>query len=99
MTALGAAAVFLTKDISRKILDVMLGFAAGVMSAAVYWSMLAPALKIATERHLISWLPVVVGFLLGGIVLRSIDKILPHLQFGSPIEKAEGIKTHWRRHS
>lgn len=97
MTAVGAAAVFLTKDISRKILDVMLGFAAGVMSAAVYWSMLAPALKIAAARHLISWLPAAVGFLLGGFVLRGIDRILPHLQFGSPMEKAEGIKTHWRR--
>lgn len=97
MTALGAAAVFLAKDINRKVLDVMLGFAAGVMSAAVYWSMLAPALKIASSRHLISWLPVAIGFLLGGIVLRGIDRILPHLQLGSPIEKAEGIKTHWRR--
>jgi ZIP family zinc transporter len=75
----------------------MLGFAAGVMSAAVYWSMLAPALKIAASRHLLAWFPVAVGFLLGGIVLRSIDKILPHLQLGFPIEKAEGIKTHWRR--
>jgi len=97
MTALGAAAVFLAKDISRKTLDVMLGFAAGVMSAAVYWSMLAPALKIAASRHLIPWVPVAVGFLLGGFFLRGIDKILPHLQLGSPIEKAEGIKTHWRR--
>jgi len=97
MTALGAAAVFLTKDVSRKILDVMLGFAAGVMSAAIYWSMLAPALKIATARHLMCWVPVAVGFLLGGIVLRGLDRILPHLQFGAPMEKAEGIKTHWRR--
>jgi ZIP family zinc transporter len=97
MTALGAAAVFLAKDINRKVLDVMLGFAAGVMSAAVYWSMLAPALKIAASRHLLAWFPVAVGFLLGGIVLRSVDKILPHLQLGFPIEKAEGIKTHWRR--
>lgn len=97
MTALGASAVFLAKDINRKVLDVMLGFAAGVMSAAVYWSMLAPALKIATQRHLFAWAPVAVGFLLGGFFLRGIDRILPHLQFGSPIEKAEGIKTHWRR--
>jgi ZIP family zinc transporter len=97
MTVLGASAVFLAKDINRKVLDVMLGFAAGVMSAAVYWSMLAPALKIAAQRHLLAWVPVAVGFLLGGFFLRGIDKILPHLQFGSPIEKAEGIKTHWRR--
>ncbi len=96
MTAFGAAAVFLTKEISRKFLDVMLGFAAGVMLAAVYWSMLAPAMEIAVARHLPPWLPATVGFLAGGVFLRIIDKILPHLQFGFPIEKAEGIKTPWR---
>jgi len=97
MTGLGAAAVFLAKEINRKFLDVMLGFAAGVMSAAIYWSMLAPAMKIAASRHLPPWFPAAVGFLIGGVFLRSIDRILPHLQFGAPIEKAEGIKTRWRR--
>lgn len=97
MTAFGAAAVFLTKEINRKFFDVMLGFAAGVMLAAIYWSMLAPAIKIAIIRHLPPWLPVAIGFLLGGIFLRVIDRILPHLQLDSPIEKAEGIKTPWHR--
>jgi ZIP family zinc transporter len=97
MTAFGAAAVFLTKEINRKFLDVMLGFAAGVMLAAIYWSMLAPAIKIATARQLPAWLPATIGFLVGGIFLRALDRILPHLQFGVPIEKAEGIKTHWHR--
>jgi len=97
MTALGAAAVFLTKEINRKLLDVMLGFAAGVMSAAVFWSMLAPAIEIAAARNLIPWLPAAIGFLVGGIFLRVIDRILPHLQFDFPIDKAEGIKTPWKR--
>ncbi|MBU3958955.1 MAG: ZIP family metal transporter [Candidatus Omnitrophica bacterium] len=97
MTAFGAAIVFLTKEINRKLLDVMLGFAAGVMSAAIYWSMLAPAMKIAAARGLAPWFPATVGFLIGGIFLRGIDKILPHLPFGFPIEEAEGIKTPWRR--
>jgi ZIP family zinc transporter len=97
LTAFGAAAVFLAKEINRKLLDVMLGFAAGVMSAAIYWSMLAPAMKIAASRNLPPWLPAAVGFLLGGIFLRLLDRILPHLQLGFPIEKAEGIKTPWRR--
>lgn len=97
MTALGAAAVFLAKDINRKFLDVMLGFAAGVMSAAIYWSMLAPAIKMGLDKNLPSWLPAAVGFLLGGIFLRGIDRVLPHLQFGAPLEKAEGIKTPWHR--
>ena len=97
MTALGAATVFLAKNINRKFLDAMLGFAAGVMSAAVCWSMLVPALAIATSNYKLPWLPVAVGFLAGGIFLRVIDKILPHLQLDSPLEKAEGIKTSWRR--
>lgn len=89
--------MFLAREINRKLLDVMLGFAAGVMSAAIYWSMLAPAMEIAVASHLPPWLPAAIGFLLGGICLRSIDKILPHLQLGFPIEKAEGIKTSWHR--
>jgi len=97
MTAFGAATVFLTKEINRKLLDVMLGFAAGVMSAAIYWSMLKPAMEIAAARHLLPWLPAAIGFLLGATFLRGIDKMLPHLQFGFPIEKAEGIKTPWHR--
>ena len=97
MTGLGAAAVFLTKEINRKFLDVMLGFASGVMAAAVYWSMLAPAVAIAAARNLPPWLPAAVGFLAGGIFLRIIDRIIPHLQFDFPIEEAEGIKTPWRR--
>ena len=47
MTALGAAAVFVKKDIGRKVLDIMLGFAAGVMIAASYWSLLAPAIEMS----------------------------------------------------
>ncbi len=70
MTALGASTVFLTKDINRKFLDVMLGFAAGVMTAAIFWSMLAPAVYIAAKRNITSWLPAAVGFLAGGIFLR-----------------------------
>lgn len=97
MTAFGAAAVFLAKEINRKLLDVMLGFAAGVMSAAIYWSMLAPAIEIAVARHIPPWLPAAIGFIAGGIFLRGIDRILPHLQLDFPIEKAEGIKTPWQR--
>jgi ZIP family zinc transporter len=97
MTGFGAAAVFLTKEINRKLLDVMLGFAAGVMLAAIYWSMLAPAIKISVARHLPAWLPTAIGFLAGGVFLRAIDRVIPHLQFDVPIDKAEGIKTHWRR--
>jgi len=97
MTALGAGAVFLAKDISRRMLDLMLGFAAGVMIAASYWSLLAPAIEMSEGKALPAWVPAVVGFLLGGVSLRVIDFILPHLHLGYPIEDAEGIKTTWHR--
>jgi ZIP family zinc transporter len=97
MTALGASVVFLTKEINRKFLDVTLGFAAGIMTAAICWSMLVPAMAIAAKRGIPSWFPAAVGFLAGGIFLRGIDRLLPHLQLGYPVEKAEGIKTPWRR--
>ncbi|MGD2184704.1 MAG: ZIP family metal transporter, partial [Desulfobacterales bacterium] len=97
LTALGAGLVFFFRSINRKILDGMLGFAAGVMIAASYWSLLAPAIEMAEEGPLPAWVPATVGFLLGGIFLWIIDKILPHLHLGFPREEAEGIKTSWHR--
>jgi ZIP family zinc transporter len=97
VTALGAAFVFFFRTINRKVLDGMLGFAAGVMIAASYWSLLAPAIEMAEEGSLPAWLPATVGFLLGGIFLWIIDKILPHLHLGFPMKDAEGIKTSWHR--
>ncbi|MCH7505620.1 ZIP family metal transporter, partial [PVC group bacterium] len=95
VTALGAAIVVFTKNISRKFLDTMLGFAAGVMIAASFWSLLAPSIALASEMGLPSWLPATVGFLSGGIFLRLIDKVLPHLHPG--FSKAEGVKTSWQK--
>ncbi len=97
VTALGAASVFLTKSISRRILDLMLGFAAGVMIAASFWSLLAPAIDMAEAAGGLAWIPAAVGFMAGGIFIRIIDKILPHLHIGYPTEEAEGIKTSWHR--
>jgi ZIP family zinc transporter len=97
LTALGAGLVFFFKRINRKVLDGMLGFAAGVMIAASYWSLLAPAIEMAEEGSLPAWVPATVGFLMGGFFLWIIDKILPHLHLGFPIEEAEGIKTSWHR--
>jgi ZIP family zinc transporter len=97
VTALGAAGVFLSKEINKKLLDAMLGFAAGVMIAASYWSLLAPSIEISTSLGAIPWIPPAVGFLMGGLVLWGIDKILPHLHLGLPIAEAEGIKTSWHR--
>ena len=97
LTALGAATVFMAKDMSKKVLDGMLGFAAGVMIAASYWSLLAPAIEMSASQDIPAWFPAAAGFLIGGIFLRGIDRILPHLHIGFPIEEAEGIKTNWQR--
>jgi len=91
MTALGAAAIFLARQPSRKLQDGMLGFAAGVMIAASYWSLLAPAIELSNG----SWIPAVVGFLLGGAFLRLIDVVLPHLHVYE--ETPEGHHCHWKR--
>ena len=97
VTALGAALVFFFKTINRKVLDTMLGFAAGVMIAASYWSLLAPAIEMAEESNLPAWIPAAVGFLMGGLFLWIADKILPHLHLGFPMAEAEGLKTSWQR--
>ena len=97
LTALGAGLVFFFRSVNRKILDAMLGFAAGVMIAASYWSLLAPAIEMAEQSNLPAWIPATVGFLLGGAFIWIIDKLLPHLHLGFPTEEAEGISTSWRR--
>lgn len=91
MTALGAATIFLSRRPTRKLQDGMLGFAAGVMIAASYWSLLAPAIELSDG----SWIPAVVGFLLGGAFLRGIDILLPHLHVYEEIP--EGHHSHWKR--
>ncbi|WP_027634627.1 ZIP family metal transporter [Clostridium hydrogeniformans] len=97
VTALGAALVFFFKTINRKVLDGMLGFAAGVMIAASFWSLLAPAIEMEEAAGGKAWIPAAVGFLLGGLFLFAVDKILPHLHLGLDTSEAEGIKTSWQR--
>ncbi len=97
VTALGAASVFFFRTVNRKVLDAMLGFAAGVMIAASYWSLLAPAIEMAEQSGGPAWVPATIGFLLGGAFLWGVDKVLPHLHIGLPIEEAEGLQTSWRR--
>jgi ZIP family zinc transporter len=65
----------------------MLGFAAGVMIAASYWSLLEPALAMSAHMLLPKWLPATVGFLSGAIFLRLMDLLLPHLHVGLPLEE------------
>ncbi len=97
VTALGAAMVFFFKSIKKRILNTMLGFAAGVMIAASYWSLLKPAIEMSAAGGGPPWLPAVVGFLSGGAFLLAIDKVLPHLHMGLDSQNVEGIKTSWQR--
>ncbi len=97
VTALGASFVFFNKTVNKKILSGMLGFAAGVMIAASCWSLLIPSIALSEELGLTPWMPPVIGFLLGGVFLFIIDKILPHLHMGLDTSQSEGIKTSWQR--
>lgn len=97
VTALGAALVFFTKRVSQKYLDASLGVAAGVMIAASFWSLLAPAIEMSVQGYgeRMKWIPPLIGFLLGAIVLRIIDRILPHLH--PDLVTREGYNAPWRR--
>ncbi len=97
LTALGASFVFVSKEISRKVLDGALGFAGGVMIAASYWSLLEPAIELSSQTGIPKWIPPATGFLAGAIFLRIIDKLLPHLHMFFDVKKAEGIKTSWKK--
>jgi len=97
VTALGSAMVFFFKSINKRVLNIMLGFAAGVMIAASFWSLLAPAIEMSEESGTAGWIPAVIGFLAGGVFLFTVDKILPHVHMDLAVDKAEGIKTPWQR--
>jgi len=95
MTAAGAAGVFFGREINVRVMNGMMGFAAGVMIAASYFSLLAPAIELSGDLDTPVWMPAVIGFILGGGFLYSVDKLLPHLHPGE--KDPEGIKTSWQR--
>lgn len=97
VTALGAAVVFAFRSFNQRVLDGMLGMAAGVMIAASFWSLLAPAIELSAQDGGAPWGPPLVGFLAGGVFLWAADKMLPHLHPGFAMSEAEGIHTSWRR--
>lgn len=98
LTALGAAMVFFFRTIKKRTLDLMLGFAAGVMMAASFWSLLQPAIDMSEAAGGNKWLPAAIGFLLGGVFLFIADILIPHLHGGSKSEgEPEGLKSSWRR--
>lgn len=96
LTAAGAGLVYFFKTINRNVFNLMLGFASGVMIAASFWSLLAPAIDMANEQGAIAWLVVAIGFALGGLFLYVADKTVPHMHFGMNHDK-EGIPTKLKR--
>lgn len=99
VTAIGAGVVLFFKTIDRRVFDAMLGFAAGVMIAASFWSLLAPAIEMAeqAEGGPPAWVPAALGFLAGGFFLFLLDRILPHLHPDLPPDRVEGLPTSWKR--
>lgn len=81
VTALGAAVVFFIRSVNRKILDSMLGFGSGVMLAASYWSLLAPAIERAAGMNMNVPLVVSFGFFSGGMIIIAADKMLSRASF------------------
>ncbi len=99
VTALGASLVFFIKDVNRGFMDTLMGFTAGVMLAASFWSLLNPAIQMAESSWgaQLAWVPVGIGFLAGAFFLFGLDQWLPHLHLSDPIEKSEGVKTNWNK--
>ena len=99
MTAVGAALILVRRNPSQRLMDIALGFSAGVMLAASYWSLLAPAVEIARETSAFPWLAPALGFAAGGIGLWALDKVMPHahLILADRSLAPEGVKTTWDR--
>ncbi|WP_181347136.1 ZIP family metal transporter [Thalassobacillus sp. CUG 92003] len=96
MTAFGAAAVFFMKGTNQKLMDGMLAFAGGVMIAASFWSLLSPAIEMSQESAVPGYVPAVTGFLLGGVLLLLVDKLLPFLHQEYYFTEIKDIKAKHR---
>ena len=95
-TTLGSAMVFfMRKAMDKKIEKMLLGFASGVMIAASVWSLLIPAIDMATEQGKVAWVPATVGFLGGMAFLLVLDSVIPHLHLES--EKPEGMESNLKK--
>lgn len=97
MTALGSSLVFFFKTINQRVLNMMLGFASGVMIAASFWSLLAPAIDLASDGPLPPWFVAAAGFTLGAAFLWLADRLMPHIHINDPKGEEEGIHTNLRR--
>lgn len=78
VTICGAAVVFIFRKVNKNVMDAMLGFASGVMIAASFWSLLLPSIDMSTSLNMVPWIVALIGFMLGGILLFTGDKIYEH---------------------
>lgn len=83
VTSLGALTVFFFKSINKKVLDTVLGFSAGIMIAASFWSLIAPALDLSESLGYIVWLLPALGFIIGGLFVLLSDKFLDKVLNGN----------------
>ena len=96
MTTIGAAMVFFMKRQSSALMQqIFLGFASGVMIAASIWSLLIPAIDEAAQNGQPGWIPAAGGFILGLVLMLTLDGLMPHLHSGA--EHAEGLPSSFRR--
>lgn len=94
-TSLGAAMVFFLKgEISRRLQRILTGFAAGVMVAASFWSLLEPALESSESMGRLSFVPAAVGFLIGIGFLLVLDMVTPHMHMN---KEGEGPRSGLKR--
>ena len=75
----------------------MLGFTGGVMVAASFWSLLAPAIENSPGEGFVKVFPAAFGFLLGALALFGMDKLLPHLHINFKEHEVEGVKTSFHK--
>jgi len=97
LTSAGAGLVVFFGDVSRRTLDGMLGFTGGVMVAASFWSLLAPAIAMSEGEGFLRVIPAAVGFLGGAVFLFALDRLTPHLHLNFGSHEAEGPETKWHK--
>lgn len=97
VTAMGAGVVFFFKKINKTVMDGMLGFAAGVMIAASFWSLLSPGIEMAEGLKLNPWLIAFLGFFTGGFILYLGDRIYKYYNEKHPKKRSESKETSFKR--
>ncbi len=97
LTMVGASVVFFFKKVNKTVMDGMLGFAAGVMIAASFWSLLSPAIEMAESLNLNAWLLTFLGFFSGGLILYIGDSIYSYYIKNHPKQKKESKESSMKR--